>query len=63
MLFLQAQAAAAAPAEEDRDLPTAKDVSAAYCSIAEIYLTDLWYQSTQSCTSDTCKPISCLVFF
>ncbi|XP_061572728.1 uncharacterized protein si:dkey-12j5.1 isoform X2 [Cololabis saira] len=36
-----AQASAAAPTDEDRELPTAKDVSVAYCSIAEIYLTDL----------------------
>lgn len=37
----QAQAAAAAPPDEDAELPTAKDVCVAYCSIAEIYLTDL----------------------
>ncbi|KAK2844509.1 hypothetical protein Q5P01_011168 [Channa striata] len=36
-----AQAAAAFPPDEDRELPTLKDVSVAYCSIAEIYLTDL----------------------
>ncbi|KAM6910042.1 uncharacterized protein FYW49_012030 [Xenentodon cancila] len=36
-----AQAGAAAPTDEDRELPTAQDVSVAYCSIAEIYLTDL----------------------
>ncbi|KAM4581341.1 uncharacterized protein PAE49_005908 isoform 1-T1 [Odontesthes bonariensis] len=47
-----AQAAAAAPAEEDRDLPTAKDVSAAYCSIAEIYLTDL---CTEEGAADKCR--------
>nr|XP_019948305.1 PREDICTED: probable assembly chaperone of rpl4 [Paralichthys olivaceus] len=35
------QAGAAARSDEDSELPTAKDVSAAYCSIAEIYLTDL----------------------
>ncbi|KAF3691875.1 hypothetical protein EXN66_Car007550 [Channa argus] len=37
----QAQAAAASPPDEDHELPTTKDVSVAYCSIAEIYLTDL----------------------
>lgn len=37
----QAQAGAAAQLEEDPQLPTAKDVSVGYCSIAEIYLTDL----------------------
>lgn len=37
----QAQAAAAAPQDEDPELPTAKDVCVAYCSIAEIYLADL----------------------
>ncbi|CAJ1062140.1 probable assembly chaperone of rpl4 isoform X2 [Xyrichtys novacula] len=36
-----AQAGAAAPSDEDPELPTAKDVSVAYCSIAEIYLADL----------------------
>ncbi|XP_026225593.1 probable assembly chaperone of rpl4 isoform X2 [Anabas testudineus] len=35
------QAGAAALPVEDPHLPTAKDVSVAYCSIAEIYLTDL----------------------
>nr|XP_020504163.1 probable assembly chaperone of rpl4 isoform X2 [Labrus bergylta] len=35
------QAAAAAPPEEDPERPTAKDISVAYCSIAEIYLADL----------------------
>lgn len=34
-------AGAAAPPDENSELPTAKDVSVAYCSIAEIYLTDL----------------------
>ncbi|KAF7669524.1 hypothetical protein LDENG_00186040 [Lucifuga dentata] len=38
---IQAQAGAAAPQDEDSDLPSAKDVCVAYCSIAEIYLTDL----------------------
>nr|XP_046255425.1 probable assembly chaperone of rpl4 isoform X1 [Scatophagus argus] len=37
----QAQAGAAAPPDEEPELPTAKDVCAAYCSIAEIYLSDL----------------------
>ncbi|CAB1427724.1 unnamed protein product [Pleuronectes platessa] len=38
----QAQAGATSrEADEDSELPTAKDVSAAYCSVAEIYLTDL----------------------
>uniref|UniRef100_A0A7N6BLT5 Assembly chaperone of rpl4 n=1 Tax=Anabas testudineus TaxID=64144 RepID=A0A7N6BLT5_ANATE len=37
----QVQAGAAALPVEDPHLPTAKDVSVAYCSIAEIYLTDL----------------------
>lgn len=36
-----AQAGAAAQPDEDPELPTEKDVSVAYCSIAEIYLTDL----------------------
>uniref|UniRef100_A0A3Q0S134 Si:dkey-12j5.1 n=1 Tax=Amphilophus citrinellus TaxID=61819 RepID=A0A3Q0S134_AMPCI len=34
-------AGAAAQPDEDPELPTEKDVSVAYCSIAEIYLTDL----------------------
>ncbi|XP_071325033.1 uncharacterized protein [Trachinotus anak] len=36
-----AQAGAASQPDEGPELPTAKDVSVAYCSIAEIYLTDL----------------------
>ncbi|XP_049586933.1 uncharacterized protein si:dkey-12j5.1 isoform X1 [Syngnathus scovelli] len=36
-----AQAEAATSVDEDSDLPTMKDVSTAYCSIAELYLTDL----------------------
>ncbi|XP_073341263.1 uncharacterized protein [Pagrus major] len=36
-----AEAGAAAPLDKDRELPTAKDVCIAYCSIAEIYLADL----------------------
>lgn len=55
---MQAQAGAAAQPDEDPELPTEKDVSVAYCSIAEIYLTDLWYQSAQSYTLDTDKPVS-----
>lgn len=37
------QAAAAASSDEGPAVPTAKDVCAAYCSLAEIYLSDLWY--------------------
>ncbi|XP_037130388.1 probable assembly chaperone of rpl4 isoform X2 [Syngnathus acus] len=36
-----AQAEAATSVDDDSDLPTMKDVSTAYCSIAELYLTDL----------------------
>ncbi|XP_019729210.1 probable assembly chaperone of rpl4 [Hippocampus comes] len=36
-----AQARGATPVDEDPELPTMKDVSMAYCSIAELYLTDL----------------------
>ncbi|XP_059195685.1 uncharacterized protein si:dkey-12j5.1 isoform X2 [Centropristis striata] len=36
-----AQAGAAAPPDENTELPTGKDVCVAYCSVAEIYLTDL----------------------
>lgn len=43
--FFYIQAKAAATTDENHELPTAKDVSVAYCSIAEIYLTDLWYNS------------------
>lgn len=43
LLFNKAQAGAAAPADEDPEGPTVKDVCVAYCSIAEIYLSDLWY--------------------
>lgn len=53
---MQALAGAAAPPDEDPELPTEKDVSVAYCSIAEIYLTDLWYWSTQSYALDTDRP-------
>ncbi|XP_040901325.1 probable assembly chaperone of rpl4 isoform X1 [Toxotes jaculatrix] len=48
----QAQAGAAAHPDEDPELPTAKDVSVAYCSIAEIYLTDLCMEEG---ASDKCK--------
>ncbi|KAM9310523.1 uncharacterized protein KZ484_026402 [Pholidichthys leucotaenia] len=37
----QSTAGAAARPDEDTELPTMKDVSVAYCSIAEVYLTDL----------------------
>ncbi|XP_029927501.1 probable assembly chaperone of rpl4 isoform X2 [Myripristis murdjan] len=37
----QSTAGAAAPLADDAELPTAKDVCVAYCSVAEIYLTDL----------------------
>ncbi|XP_040901326.1 probable assembly chaperone of rpl4 isoform X2 [Toxotes jaculatrix] len=47
-----AQAGAAAHPDEDPELPTAKDVSVAYCSIAEIYLTDLCMEEG---ASDKCK--------
>lgn len=40
---LKGQAAAAASFDEGPALPTVKDVCAAYCSLAEIYLSDLWY--------------------
>nr|XP_061788950.1 uncharacterized protein LOC133578538 [Nerophis lumbriciformis] len=36
-----AQAAAASPLDAESELPTMKDVSMAYCSVAELYLTDL----------------------
>lgn len=48
----QAQAGAAAPPEEDHQLPTAKDVCVAYCSIAEIYLSDLCMEEG---AADKCK--------
>ncbi|XP_020793212.1 uncharacterized protein si:dkey-12j5.1 [Boleophthalmus pectinirostris] len=38
--------------EEDTDLPTERDVSVAYCSIAEIYLTDLCMEEG---AADKCK--------
>ncbi|KAF1387865.1 hypothetical protein PFLUV_G00084350 [Perca fluviatilis] len=48
----QAQAGAAAPPDEDTELPTAKDVCVAYCSMAEIYLTDLCMEEG---AADKCK--------
>ncbi|XP_075965217.1 uncharacterized protein LOC142969282 isoform X2 [Anarhichas minor] len=47
-----AQAGAAAPPDEDTELPTAKDVCVAYCSMAEIYLTDLCMEEG---AADKCK--------
>ncbi|CAI5662489.1 unnamed protein product [Oreochromis niloticus] len=47
-----ALAGAAAPPDEDPELPTEKDVSVAYCSIAEIYLTDLCMEEG---ASDKCR--------
>ncbi|AWO96670.1 putative UPF0661 TPR repeat-containing protein C16D10.01c-like [Scophthalmus maximus] len=48
----QNTAGAAAPLDEDAQLPTAKDVSVAYCSIAEIYLTDFCMEEG---AADKCK--------
>ncbi|XP_034730847.1 probable assembly chaperone of rpl4 isoform X1 [Etheostoma cragini] len=48
----QAQAGAAGPPDEDTELPTAKDVCVAYCSMAEIYLTDLCMEEG---AADKCK--------
>lgn len=45
VVFTQAQAGAAAAPQDDPELPIAKDVCVAYCSLAEIYLSDLWYGS------------------
>lgn len=45
VVFNQTQAGAAAVPEDDPELPTMKDVCVAYCSVAEIYLSDLWYGS------------------
>uniref|UniRef100_A0A3Q0S6S2 Si:dkey-12j5.1 n=1 Tax=Amphilophus citrinellus TaxID=61819 RepID=A0A3Q0S6S2_AMPCI len=42
---------AAAQPDEDPELPTEKDVSVAYCSIAEIYLTDLMEEGA----ADKCR--------
>ncbi|KAJ4930737.1 hypothetical protein JOQ06_025045 [Pogonophryne albipinna] len=53
-LTTQAEAAAAAPADEDAELPTAKDVCVAYCSVAEIYLTDLCMEEG---AGDKCKEL------
>lgn len=46
--FFQTQAGAAAAPEDDPELPTVKDVCVAYCSVAEIYLSDLWYGGTDA---------------
>ncbi|XP_077453827.1 uncharacterized protein LOC144072586 [Stigmatopora argus] len=43
---------AAAPSETDTELPTTKDVSMAYCSVAELYLTDLCMKEG---AADKCK--------
>lgn len=45
VVFNQTEAGAAAAPEDDPELPTAKDVCVAYCSVAEIYLSDLWYDN------------------
>ncbi|KAK5892427.1 hypothetical protein CesoFtcFv8_012807 [Champsocephalus esox] len=50
----QTEAAAAAPADEDAELPTAKDVCVAYCSVAEVYLTDLCMEEG---AGDKCKEL------
>lgn len=47
-----AEVGAAASPDEDPQLPTAKDVCVAYCSIAEIYLADLCMQEG---AADKCK--------
>ncbi|XP_068179473.1 uncharacterized protein si:dkey-12j5.1 isoform X2 [Antennarius striatus] len=47
-----AQVGAAAPSKEDPGLPTAKDVSVAYCAIAEIYLSDLCMEEK---AADKCR--------
>nr|XP_057940570.1 uncharacterized protein si:dkey-12j5.1 [Doryrhamphus excisus] len=47
-----AQAEAAAPVGAEPELPTVKDASVAYCSIAEIYLTDLCMEEG---ASDKCR--------
>ncbi|XP_033983974.1 probable assembly chaperone of rpl4 isoform X2 [Trematomus bernacchii] len=51
---ITSEAAAAAPADEDAELPTAKDVCVAYCSVAEIYLTDLCMEEG---AGDKCKEL------
>ncbi|KAM4601489.1 uncharacterized protein ACJ7VT_021218 [Polymixia lowei] len=48
----QELAGAAAPSDKDPELPTAKDVCVAYCSVAEIYLTDLCMEEG---ASDKCR--------
>lgn len=47
-VVIQTQAGAAAAPEDDPEVPTVKDVCVAYCSVAEIYLSDLWYGSTDT---------------
>ncbi|XP_030013563.1 probable assembly chaperone of rpl4 isoform X2 [Sphaeramia orbicularis] len=47
-----AEVGAAAPPEENPNLPTTKDISLAFCSIAEIYLTDLCMEEG---AEDKCK--------
>ncbi|XP_056141676.1 uncharacterized protein si:dkey-12j5.1 [Lampris incognitus] len=47
-----AVAEAAATSAEDSELPTAKDVCVAYCSVAELYLTDLCMEEG---AADKCK--------
>lgn len=49
---MPAQAAAAASSHEGPALPTVKDVCAAYCSMAEIYLSDLCMEEG---ASDKCR--------
>ncbi|KAM9852499.1 uncharacterized protein ACBR49_005562 [Aulostomus maculatus] len=49
-----AQAGAAASLDDDPELPTAKDVSVAYCSMAEIYLTDLCMEEG---AADKCREL------
>ncbi|MEQ2308691.1 hypothetical protein AMECASPLE_030849, partial [Ameca splendens] len=39
--FQQAEAGATGTTDENDEVPSTKDVSVAYCSLAEIYLTDL----------------------
>lgn len=48
VVFNQMQAGAAAAPQDDPELPTVKDVCVAYCSVAEIYLSDLWYGDTDA---------------
>uniref|UniRef100_A0A665TTB4 Si:dkey-12j5.1 n=1 Tax=Echeneis naucrates TaxID=173247 RepID=A0A665TTB4_ECHNA len=48
------QSGATAQPHEDPDVPTAKDVSVAYCSLAEIYLTDLCMEEG---AADKCREL------